>query len=301
MVTVLRPLSTSELLDRTFHLYRNHFPVFAGITAIPQLFILAMQLGGAALMMRARGPGAMILIVGGYLLFYLAIFIAQAPTIVAVSNLHMEKPIGIGSAYSSAKGSLPRVLWIVFLIFLIMAGFFSLGSLAAALLVGVLEVDGQPWVSGVVAVVAMAAVAFWALRWFLNWSLVIPATVLEGGWFRVSIRRSKALAVGTRFRIFVVYSLMGLFVVVTSFTIQFLLILSLGFFHLRDVHTVQAAILGMQAIGIFVSTSLVGALATIALSLIYYDQRVRKEGFDLQLMMSTLESSMPAAAAVPIS
>jgi hypothetical protein len=107
--------------------------------------------------------------------------------------------------------------------------------------------------------------------------------------------------VGTRFRIFVVYFLMGLFVVVTSFTIQFLLILSLGFFHLRDVHTVQAAILGMQAIGIFVSTSLVGALATIALSLIYYDQRVRKEGFDLQLMMSTLESSMPAAAAAPIS
>jgi hypothetical protein len=104
MVTVLRPLSTSELLDRTFHLYRNHFPVFAGITAIPQLFILAMQLGGAALMMRARGPGAMILIVGGYLLFYLAIFIAQAPTIVAVSNLHMEKPIGIGSALLIGEG-----------------------------------------------------------------------------------------------------------------------------------------------------------------------------------------------------
>ena len=33
MVTVLRPLSTSELLDRTFHLYRNNFVVFAGIAA----------------------------------------------------------------------------------------------------------------------------------------------------------------------------------------------------------------------------------------------------------------------------
>jgi hypothetical protein len=40
-------------------------------------------------------------------------------------------------------------------------------------------------------------------------------------------------------------------------------------------------------------------LITIALTLIYYDQRVRKEGFDLQLMLSTLESGGQAAAAAP--
>jgi hypothetical protein len=33
----------------------------------------------------------------------------------------------------------------------------------------------------------------------------------------------------------------------------------------------------------------VGPLATIAMTLIYYDVRVRKEGFDLQLMMATIE------------
>jgi hypothetical protein len=40
----------------------------------------------------------------------------------------------------------------------------------------------------------------------------------------------------------------------------------------------------------FVSTSLVGALATIAFSVVYYDERVRKEAFDLQLMMMTLDA-----------
>jgi hypothetical protein len=227
----------------------------------------------------------MLLTLTGYFLFYLAIFIAQAPTIVAVSNLNLEKPVGIGSSYRSARESLPRVIWIVFLIVVIMVALFSVVSITTALLVTAVDVAGQPWVSGVVFFAVgtyIAAAIVWALRWLLNWSLAIPATVLEGGWFRASIRRSKALAVGTRFRIFVVYFLMGLFVVVTSFTIKFLLILSLGFFRLRDVHTIQAALLGMQAVGIFVSTSLVGALATIALSLIYYDQRVRKEGFDLE-------------------
>jgi hypothetical protein len=53
----------------------------------------------------------------------------------------------------------------------------------------------------------------------------------------------------------------------------------------------------LQAVGGFISTSLVGPLITIALTLIYYDQRVRKEGFDLQLMMSTLEGGTPNAPA----
>jgi hypothetical protein len=33
----------------------------------------------------------------------------------------------------------------------------------------------------------------------------------------------------------------------------------------------------------------VGPLVTIAFSLVYYDERVRKEAFDLQLMMTTLD------------
>ena len=40
----LRPLSLGEVLDRTFSLYRGHFSLFVGITAIPQLLILAYNL-----------------------------------------------------------------------------------------------------------------------------------------------------------------------------------------------------------------------------------------------------------------
>src|SRR5215469_5207785 len=36
MSTVLRPMSTGEVLDRTFNLYRNHFLLFSGI-AISQV------------------------------------------------------------------------------------------------------------------------------------------------------------------------------------------------------------------------------------------------------------------------
>jgi hypothetical protein len=47
----------------------------------------------------------------------------------------------------------------------------------------------------------------------------------------------------------------------------------------------------------YISQCLAGPLATIAFSLVYYDERVRKEAFDMQLMMSTLDA--PALQASP--
>ena len=45
-----------------------------------------------------------------------------------------------------------------------------------------------------------------------------------------------------------------------------------------------------------VSECLVTPLMTIALSLMYYDERVRKEAFDIQFMMAGLEDQSPAVA-----
>jgi hypothetical protein len=51
----------------------------------------------------------------------------------------------------------------------------------------------------------------------------------------------------------------------------------------------------------FISGALTGPLATIGIALVYYDERVRKEAFDLQLMMSSLDPPAPSPAmAVPI-
>ena len=46
----------------------------------------------------------------------------------------------------------------------------------------------------------------------------------------------------------------------------------------------------------FISQCLVGPLATIAFSLVYYDERVRKEAFDLQLMMTTIDATSLTAS-----
>ena len=51
-----------------------------------------------------------------------------------------------------------------------------------------------------------------------------------------------------------------------------------------------------SAVSAFISGTLAVPLATISISLIYYDQRVRKEAFDLQYMMSTMGGDPPQPA-----
>ncbi len=106
------------------------------------------------------------------------------------------------------------------------------------------------------------------------------------------------LTKGSWGRIFVI----GLLIVALKFGIAALLqwpVLIAAGFSLRG-GTRQMAVgwqIALQLSG-FVSTSLVGALATIAFSVVYYDQRVRKEAFDLQFMMSTLDApALPSSPA----
>ncbi|HVG90042.1 MAG TPA: hypothetical protein VNB54_01010, partial [Alphaproteobacteria bacterium] len=64
-------------------------------------------------------------------------------------------------------------------------------------------------------------------------------------------------------------------------------------------HSYLVSILLSNA-GSFVASALAGPISTIAVALMYYDQRIRKEAFDLQWMMDSMEhSSQPAAPEVP--
>lgn len=266
MVTVLRPLSTSELLDRTFHLYRNNFLMFVGIVAIPQLFVLAVQLLNAMTLADrtfGRFNGLRIL---ASIVSYIAIEMSHAATVMVVSNLHLDRFVSIGSAFSAARGSMLRVILI---------------TLAIGIAAGI----------GLIFLI-VPGVYLW-----LMWSLAIPVTVLEGGGLNASTRRSKNLTRGCRGQIFLIYLLLIVLAIVTGFIFQIPLGIVAAMMRIRGAVGVLPAMTAVSAIGNFISTSLVGPLATIALTLIYYDQRVRKEGFDLQLMMANLQPNPGAVRA----
>ncbi len=130
----LRPMSLGEVLDRTFKIYRNHFWLFAGITALPSGVLLLLRVANSAWTISrvarpvpgqfpAIAPGVMlttvILGVFGGLAFCLLAGYAQGATVFAVSGLYLGRPIGLRDSYRQVGTKGLRVLVIFLLLGLV--------------------------------------------------------------------------------------------------------------------------------------------------------------------------------------
>jgi hypothetical protein len=270
MAAPLRPLSTGELLDRVFSLYRAHFALFVGIVALPHLITLALQLFvGLRLTSPGFGISAMVGTVLGSLVLVVAAVVvgaaSQAAAVVALSQVYLDRPTSVRDAYSRVKGRIGVVLWLTCL-------------MGLAIGVGFLFL--------IVPGILLA----------LMWSLAIPVAVLENKGATDSMSRSAELSKGHRFRIFVIWLLFIILSVSVSALLQWPITLTVAMLTRGNPGATLVWFQTVSAVMTFISESLVGPLATIAFSLVYYDERVRKEAFDLQLMMATLDGVPPAVA-----
>jgi hypothetical protein len=263
MTTALRPLSTGELLDRTFSLYRSHFGLFLGLFALPHLFVLAYQCIGLTFQSpNPQLPNILLNAVwsmGAGFLSLAASAASQAATVIAVSEVHLDRPAGVADSFSRVKGQ-------------------------------ILPVIGLSLLVGLAAGAACIALLVPGILLFVVWSLAVPAKILENRGVLDSMSRSMDLTKGNRWRIFVIWLLFILLGIGVGLLLRWPVELAAGvssiFAMQRTAPVWQAALLGVS----FISECLVGPLATIAFSLVYYDERVRKEAFDLQLMMTTLDA-----------
>lgn len=273
MTTGLRPLSTGELLDRTFSLYRSHFALFIGIFALPHLVVLAYQCVGLVFQSPKPQLGNIFLTllwsIGAGVLSLAVTATSQAATVVAVSQVHLDRPASVMDSFSKVKGHILGVVGLSLLI-----------GLAAGAALLLLIVPG--------------------VLLFIMWSLAVPAKVLENLSVTDAMSRSSDLTKGDRGRVFVIWVLFIVLSLGVSMLLRWPVEIAAGvnsiFALQRTTALWQAALL----VSAFISQCLVGPLATIAFSLVYYDERVRKEAFDLQLMMTTLDATpLPNPSASP--
>jgi len=264
-------MTLGELLDRTFFLYRRHLGLFVGIAALPNLALLAFQLLNIAIRPQTgfRFSAAVILTALVALLVYSVVYLVvlaltQGATIIAVSRLHLGESVTISDAFGSIKS---RVSTLAFTMILVGIGV----AFATILLI----------IPGIILA--------------LMWSLAIPVAVLERNSPRASLSRSSALTKGSRSRIFVVYVLFIVLVYILYSLWEVPILAAIGLFsELRSVALFPVWAQIALAVGQFLTQCMVGPMLTIALSLMYYDQRVRKEAFDLQHMMAQLDGAAQA-------
>ena len=129
----------------------------------------------------------------------------------------------------------------------------------------------------------------------LRWSVAVPVAVLEQAGLRDAMSRSGELTKGSLGRIAVVYVLYIVLLVAASSVWNIPVMIGAVMTGVRpDTPMLWTRVL-LQA-GNFLTQTLVGPLLTIALALVYYDQRVRKEAFDLEHMMAELDRPGPESA-----
>jgi hypothetical protein len=326
MTTTLRPMSTGELLDRTFNLYRNNFLLFAGIATVAG--IAPILASGLLLLLGitvpvpgakfdpASVPGARFdpMAIVTYILVFLAVFfvlsviassLASAATIYAVSKVHLEQKVTINESYSKIFPLLGRILGVIGLIVLRMIGLGILvGVVVAAIVFGLVMTMRSGGGSGAdfVAIALLSFVMFGLLvvgyffiaRLYFKYVLAVPACVVENTGASQALVRSGFLTKGSLWRIFLIYLLMGVIGAALSFALQLP----------ANVMAIKAPQLALiwSFPATFLATTLAFPISTIAISLVYYDQRVRKEAFDLQLLMQSIapSSQASASAATPI-
>ncbi len=269
----LRPLSLGEILDRTFTLYRRHFLLFLGITAFPHLLILALNLTQTLYMKMPMLPtkppveqfqGGMHTglfafgIIGGIigLIVYLVAYLfSQGGTIFAVSELYLGRTTTISACLRRMWGQLGNLFGVTLLNGLAIAG-------AALFLI----------IPGIYVACRLM--------------ICVPAALLEDLGARESLGRSYRLTQDYAGRAFVIGLLY--FVIFYSASALLMMPFSVGFFIAISNHNLGMMRLwsALMNTGSTIVQILVSPILLIATSVFYFDLRVRKEAFDLQLMMN---------------
>jgi membrane-anchored glycerophosphoryl diester phosphodiesterase (GDPDase) len=305
MTLELRPLAVGELFDRAFVLYRRHFWLFVGITSIPGVFALVATLAqqaftSATMQTDVSGqpdPGAvadnigMILSLGLVMLvfaiaYWIVYMVALGATTFAVSEIYVGRTVTVAEMYRRMRGSIGGLLIQALLVGLRLGGVLLGGALALAL-GGTVSALLSPILSALVVMGGVLLIGAVFVFLALRYSLAIPALVLEGLSPSDSIRRSTELTRRRLGRVFlmVLCAILITYAALTLFQGPFVFAALLA-----GIETSRGFWLNvMGAIAGTIGTTLTTPFLIIGLAVIYYDARIREEGFDLELSLAALD------------
>jgi len=192
--------------------------------------------------------------------------LAQGGTVYAVSELYLGRKTTIGASLGRMRGQLGNLFGVTFL-----SGLAMMGGLILLIIPGI----------------------------YIACRLVtaVPAALLEDLGPRASLERSFKLTKDNAGRAFVIYLLYFVLVyaAVLLFMGPFLFMVGMS---VKDPAMLRIW-MAISQVGAFVGQVLVGPVFTIAAAVFYYDLRVRKEAFDLQIMMNPSGNVSPGFAGVP--
>jgi hypothetical protein len=273
----LRPLGFGEILDVALKIVARHWRVLVACVAV---VILPVQIASTALEysidpsrfdLNADATtttaaddselGALIVVA---VLQFFSVMLAAAACFKAVGDGYLGGEIGVGRSLSFGLPRVPRLF-----------GMYVIWSIC--LIIGlILLIAPGVWIGTV-------------------WSLAIPALLFERLGVFAAFSRSFELVKG-RF-----WGVLGLLLVSVLIVFAVSIVLGLVIGGLGAVVTADSEVAGaiVNLVATVVSNMISLPVFAAVLTVLYFDQRVRKEGFDLQLLAEGLGGDAPAAPQEP--
>ena len=278
----LRPLGVGEILDVAIKIYRSRFGdlVKAVSVVLGPVFVLAaairLSLPTEDTFLESTQPGATpefeaeefwAFLAGTVLIAILAFIAGQVATgacFKAVGGAYFDERPDWRESLRFARSRLGSLLWLSFLLPLLL----------------------------VPATLACIAPGVYL---YVAWAVATPVLLLEDVRGRRALKRSRGLVTG---RWWPTLGLLVLTAILTGLVQAVFVGLAAGVVSVSDNEVARAV---ADAVGQTASSALVTPLSAAVTTVLYFDLRVRKEGFDLELLAHRLGVEPGTAAAGEIS
>ncbi|WP_420631455.1 hypothetical protein [Candidatus Leptofilum sp.] len=278
----LRPLSVGELFDRAFRIYRNNFGIFLGIMLLTQIPIYLFNIVLTTVAETAPNltvgsnfenlfGTAIIASIIALILSIIFFQIGSAALTKAVSDSYLGRKIGYWESFQRMGNS-----WATLIFASIVAGFIVFGLAIPVIILFFIPCIGP--ILGFIGAFIVGAIGNVLI------SLVTPVVVLERKGAIASVRRAWELA-KHRFwwafgYLFLLGLLSGLVILGPTAVIEFLFATILG-----DTSSFFQIIVEQTSNSLLSAVFMPIRLA--AITLMYFDLRIRFEGFDLAVLSAT--------------
>jgi hypothetical protein len=297
-----RSMSVGEWLDATFTLYRRNFALIASISAVVQipyalLTWLLFTVTGVATFVRspfaAFGTqitraqeqqllnsylGVLAVSIGLVLVSLLVVVpLGEAATTRAVSDRYLDRTSTLLSAYRAAWARLGALIAMI----AILIGAYVVSIAAVIALAALLGAAGAGGLGALLAIMAFVALIPALIVIYVRTVVAVPAIVLEraSGWH--GLQRSWQLISGRFWPTFGRMLLLALIAGIMSSVIGAIV-------EVPGAALAPGNAFVFSQVGSAIAAVFVGPITYIGVTLLYYDIRIRKEGFDIEMLARSL-------------
>lgn len=284
----IRPLDFGEVLDGALNLYRRSFGLLVrvaavtlwlpiGLTIYLQVRMRGLQPDQVAGLMQAHTAGILIYIFVFALAYMFGVMLLNASSIKVISASYLGRATTVGETLSLALSKLFALIGVGFGKFALLVALWVAGALALVALVGLSSGLGGPALAFLVGFPGFIALSWVGAYVWCAYGLTTQIVVLEDldGAFD-AFGRSWALTKGARGKVFGMTFVCGIIV-------NFIPTLAFGVVSAEVQASAPSFMPVMFVLNALITLSLTPVIPCV-FTLLYYDLRARREGFDLELL-----------------